>query len=304
MSYSTQRLSFERDGRDWPNREASRFVDSGGLRWHVQIMGQGPCLLMLHGTGAATHSWRALAPLLAERFRVIAPDLPGHGFSAPMPRGRVSLPNMAAAIGQLLKALDVDPRIVIGHSAGAALAVQMRLDRLVAPEVVIAFNGALLPFGGSAGHLFPSLARLLFLNPFVPRLLAWSADRRRVARLLAGTGSTIDPAGVEFYARLFNNVDHVEATLAMMANWNLDDLRRRIATFDTRLVLVVGAGDRAVLPESATELKTLLGSAEILTVPRLGHLAHEEDPARFAALVEEIAAGGTPRTAAAPPIAR
>ena len=76
---------WEREGRDWPNRTYSRFVQAARLRWHVQLMGDGPALLLLHGTGAATHSWRALAPLLAERFTVVAPDLPGHGFTQGRP---------------------------------------------------------------------------------------------------------------------------------------------------------------------------------------------------------------------------
>lgn len=80
---------WERDGADWPNRAASRFVTASGLTWHVQAMGapEAPVLLLLHGTGAATHSWAGLAPLLAARFRVIAPDLPGHGFTDPLPPG-------------------------------------------------------------------------------------------------------------------------------------------------------------------------------------------------------------------------
>ena len=61
--------NWERDGRDWPNREASRFVHAAGLRWHVQVMGSGPVVLLLHGTGAATHSWRDLMPKLAERWQ-------------------------------------------------------------------------------------------------------------------------------------------------------------------------------------------------------------------------------------------
>ena len=77
----TQRLNWERDGRDWPNRASSRFVDAGGLRWHVQVMGEGPVVLLIHGTGASTHSFRALAPLLAPHFTVVVPDLPGHGFT-------------------------------------------------------------------------------------------------------------------------------------------------------------------------------------------------------------------------------
>jgi magnesium chelatase accessory protein len=69
------------EGRDWPNRDCSRFVESGGLRWHVQRCGTGPVCLLIHGTGASTHSFRDLMPLLATHFDVIAIDLPGHGFS-------------------------------------------------------------------------------------------------------------------------------------------------------------------------------------------------------------------------------
>jgi magnesium chelatase accessory protein len=57
------------EGIGWPHRETSRFLTAGGLRWHVQEAGDGPTLLLLHGAGAATHSWRGLFPLLAERFR-------------------------------------------------------------------------------------------------------------------------------------------------------------------------------------------------------------------------------------------
>ena len=65
------RLDWERDGRDWPNRAASRFVRAGGLDWHVQTMGQGPTVWLIHGTGAATHSWRDILPLLAQRPRLM-----------------------------------------------------------------------------------------------------------------------------------------------------------------------------------------------------------------------------------------
>ena len=54
--------------RTWPNAAHSRFVRAGGIVWHVQMWGHGPPLLLLHGTGAATHSWRGIAPLLAPHF--------------------------------------------------------------------------------------------------------------------------------------------------------------------------------------------------------------------------------------------
>ena len=110
------RPDWARDGADWPHRAASRFVEAGGLTWHVQRMGpntaDAPPLLLLHGTGAATHSWRGLLPLLAADRDVIAPDLPGHGFTSARPSGFVSLPWMARAVGELLATLDVAPALL------------------------------------------------------------------------------------------------------------------------------------------------------------------------------------------------
>lgn len=115
------------------NREVSQFVAAGGVRWHVQCMGSGPTLV--HGTGAATHSWRDLAPLLATPFILVLPDLPGHGFSRG-PGGRVlSLPGMAAALAALLERLHTAPDLVLGHSAGAAILARMCLDRRISPRV-------------------------------------------------------------------------------------------------------------------------------------------------------------------------
>ena len=125
---------WEREGQDWPNRAASQFVQAAGLRWHVQRLGSGPTLLLVHGTGAATHSWRRLAPLLGHHFEVVAPDMPGHGFT-PMPRAQqLSLPYMAGALSALLEALAVRPTLVVGHSAGAAVLIRMCLDGRIAPR--------------------------------------------------------------------------------------------------------------------------------------------------------------------------
>lgn len=279
------RLSLDRDGADWPNRDASRFVEADGLRWHVQLMGAGPPLLLVHGAGAATHSWRALAPLLAKRFRVIAPDMPGHGFSDPLKPRDLSLPGMARALGALLRELDITPQVVVGHSAGAAILARMCLDGLIEPERLISLNGALLPFDGIAGHLFPPMAKLLFLNPLAPKLFAWSADRRSVSRLLRGTGSTIEPRGVELYTRLFSNVGHVSGALGMMANWDLEALRRDLPRLKTPLALVAGSEDKAVPPAQMDEVKAKAPEVVTKLLPGLGHLAHEENPERVAGYI-------------------
>ena len=282
-------LRIDRDGKDWPLRDRSRFVEAGGLRWHVQILGQGPTLLLLHGTGASTHSWRDLAPLLAKRWRVIMPDLPGHGFTDPMKPRDLSLPGMARALGSLLRACAPLPEIVVGHSAGAAILAKLCIDGVIAPRLLVSLNGAWLPFAGLAGQLFPPIARLLFLNSFAPRLFAWSADRHATARLIRGMGSSIDPRGLDLYARLFANPAHVAGALGMMANWDLETFRREWPKLTTPVALVVAGGDKAVPPDAARTVAAALPSATIYPLQGLGHLAHEERPVLVAELIEKLA---------------
>ncbi len=279
------RLDWSRDGLDWPNRAASHFIEAGGLRWHVQRFGatEAPAILLLHGTGAATHSWRDLAPGLAGSFSILAPDLPGHGFTAmPAPRA-MSMPGMARAIAALLKASDFSPSIIVGHSAGAAIAARMQLEGLVTPKALISLNGAFLPLGGLAGKLFSPAAQLLAGIAFAPQLLARLAgDQTAIDRLLASTGSTIDRAGRQGYMRLVRNPGHIAGALAMMANWDLDALARDLPRLETRLLLIAGANDRTIPPAQADRVSRLVRGARLDLLPGLGHLAHEEDPVQVA----------------------
>lgn len=287
-----RRPDWAHDGRDWPNRIASQFVPAGGMVWHVQVMGEGPAILLLHGTGAATHSWVGLLPLLARHFTVIAPDLPGHGFSeAPAEEG-FTLPGMARRVAALLDALGQAPEVVIGHSAGAAVLARMTLDGILAPRTIIALNGALVPIRNGPGDLpwFSGLARFMVSLPVVPWFLSWqAADRATVERLLAGTGSTLPPENIGFYTRLLRRPGHVAAALNMMAAWDLAGLARDLPRLTVPLVLVVGTNDRTVPPADAERVRALLPSARIVRLPELGHLAHEERPDLVAALIEETA---------------
>jgi magnesium chelatase accessory protein len=252
-------------------------------------MGSGPALLMLHGTGAATHSFRDLAPLLARDFHLLAPDLPGHGFTDMPASSGLSLPGMARLVGCLQRQMDFHPDVAVGHSAGAAILIEMALAGMIRPKVIVGVNAALLPIRGAA--LFSPLAKLLFLNPLAPRLFAWRAlSHDATRRVLEGTGSRIEPRGVELYQRLFRRSDHVAATLGMMANWDLDGLQRRIAGLCVPLVLLTSANDRAVAPRDALVTAARAKATRIVPLSTGGHLVHEEQPAQVAALI--LAASG------------
>lgn len=276
---------WDTEGRDWPNAPASRFITAGGVKWHVQVMGAGPTVLLLHGTGAATHSWRDLAPRLAAHFTVVAPDLPGHGFTAAI--GRASPLNVATALAALTEALALPPALTIGHSAGAAIALTMAEKNLARPRAIVSLGGALLPFPGLAGRLFPSMARLLFVNPLVPELfvLRTRIPGEVAAFLPRATGSRIDQRGTALYERLLRCSGHIRGALALMASWDLAALEAALPGIDLPVLLLHGARDATIPSATSRTVAARLPGGRAHILPGLGHLAHEEAPADHAALI-------------------
>ena len=281
-----QPLDWDRDGRNWPHRDASQFVQAGGLRWHVQRMGTGPVALLLHGTGASTHSWRSLMPILASSHTVVALDLPGHAFTETPPVGELTLPGMAKAVTTLVQALGLDVSVLIGHSAGAAIAARMVLDGQLSPHHLIAINGAFLPLAGLPGLVFPPVAKLMAAIPIAPQLFArrtW--DQAALERLIGGTGSSLDAEGLALYGMLVRNAGHAAGALAMMARWDLRPLANDLAGLRTPFAQIVGAKDRAVPPHTAHRVWALVPAStpcSVVFVPGAGHLVHEERPAEVA----------------------
>ncbi len=261
-------------------------VSTRRVHWNVLRSGRGPAVLLLHGTGAAVHSWRGLAPCLARHFTVIAPDLPGHGDSEIREPAVICLAGMAGELAELMRSMDVSPAMIVGHSAGAAIAVRMALDGKVKPRGIVSINGAFVPYGGAAGGLLAPLAGLCAASGFVTRLVArQAASLSALERVIAGTGSRIDDEGLREYRAVLSKPSHVSATFAMMANWNLRSLKRDIGSLAVPLHLLAAANDKAVPPWQARWLAERCAGASVTPLPGLGHLAHEENPERVADLI-------------------
>jgi magnesium chelatase accessory protein len=280
---------WERELSTWPNHELSQFIEAGGIRWHIQRTGRGPALLLVHGTGSSTHSWRDLMPILAQDCSVTAVDLPGHGFTDPLSAARSSIRGMSDSLAALLRELQVSPRYCVGHSAGAAILCRMSLDGHVAPRCIVSINGAFVPLAGLAARVYRPVARLLAGNPLMSRLISRRAcNPANIARVIAGTGSILDSAGIELYARLVGNPKHLAGALCMMANWDLHSFEHELSRLRSPLALMVAENDLAVPPAQALKVKRVVANSTIYTLPGLGHLAHEEQPARVALEILKI----------------
>ncbi len=268
---------------DWPNRDAGSIIACPPHRWHVQVMGSGPDLLLLHGAGASAHSFRALMPILARTHRVIVPDLPGHGWTRVGRRGRAGLDAMALDMRALCEAQGWKPFAIIGHSAGAAIALRMAMNR---PLPVIGINSALGAFDGMAGWLFPVLAKTLTYAPFVPQIFArLSGTTARVTSLLASTGSPLEADGIELYRKLVARPDHVTGALNMMADWRLEPLLATLPDLTSQVLLITSDLDHAVPPVVSETVAAKMPMARVHSIPGYGHLVHEEAPDLVAGII-------------------
>jgi magnesium chelatase accessory protein len=191
-----------------------------------------------------------------------------------------------------LKQVGLQPAIAAGHSAGAAILLQMCLDGLIVPRSVVSLNGALLPFAshGTGRSFFAPLAKLFATNPLVPMLFSWqAADSKVVEKLLASTGSTISREGVGFYARLARRSGHAGAALKMMANWGLTEFSAKLSKVKTPLLLIVGSQDRSIPPSEADRVQRRIEGSRVVRMQGLGHLAHEEKPQETCEMIVKFA---------------
>lgn len=269
-------MDWRRDLPSWSHPALSQRVRCDPHYWHVQEAGEGPELLLLPGVGSSVHTWRNLIYPLAASFKVIAVDLPGQGFTMSPPGRRVGLLEMVEDLSKLIETGGWKPICVIGHSAGAAIA--LKLAKLRQIPAVLGINPALDRFDGIAGHLFPLLARGMAVTPFISDLFAFSATANQARRLIERTGSSLDEEGLSFYARLMADKAHVNGTIRMMAHWVLDELIADLPNFHIRTLFLTGSADRAVPPRVADQAAARMPDARVERMEGFGHLLHEESP--------------------------
>lgn len=257
-------------------------MDAGGWRWHVQRRGNGPTLLMVHGTGGSTHSWAGAIDALAASHHVVAIDLPGHGFTTALAGTSndavYSLNGLARALGALIHTLDLRIDCAAGHSAGVPLLMQAALDGYITPRRIVGFNPAIVAPPALYIAFVAPLLGLLVERDVVADTGAWLAKGTRLVEyMLSTSGTTLTPPQLERYRRLCERPAHVHAALTMMSRWDLPRLLRDAATLRVPLTLIGGTRDRWVPPRSIARVVERLPTAHFDVVDA-GHLIPDERP--------------------------
>jgi pimeloyl-ACP methyl ester carboxylesterase len=246
--------------------------------WYVEISGQGPDLVLLHGLGASSFSWRHNRAALARHFRVITPDLPGHGKSPAPTHGDYGVEALVQGILDFLDWHKAKKFILGGNSLGGGLSLlvarkrpeQVRALVLLAPaaaltRVPLAFYPLRLPVLGYG------LAGLLG-----PWFLPW------FMRLVYCHPEPIIPEAVAGYAPPYRDFSHrlaLRQVCRQLEVMPLSELAALLKHLVQPVSLIWGAQDRILPPVQGQWLKNHLPQAEYHLLPEVGHAPQEEVPA-------------------------
>ncbi len=271
-------------------RAPTDYVVVAGLRLHVRDSGPktAPVLVMLHGFGSSLHTWEPWAAALAGQYRVIRYDLPGSGLTGADPTGDYTDARGMAVLLALLDQLGIARATLIGNSLGGRLAWTFaathadRVDRLVliAPD---GFASEGIEYGKAAD--VPSLLHLMKYT--LPKSMLRSG-------LVPAYGdpARLSNAIVDRYYDLMLAPGVRQAQITKMGQVVLQPPEPLLAKIAAPTLLLWGDRDAMVPVTNAADYLKVMTRARLVTLPGLGHVPFEEDPARSLVPVAAFLAEG------------
>jgi pimeloyl-ACP methyl ester carboxylesterase len=265
-----------------------RELEWRGTRLGYAVGGDGPPLVLVHGLGGTIENWRALAPSLAARHRVLVPDLPGHGGSGLLDEAP-HVDALAEAVLAVAKAEGVGEAVWVGHSLGGVVALRAAALRPDAVRGLVLAAAAGIGSASRAAHI--TLAVLGAARP--GRLIAPyrnSLSRSRLGRRATfGWWGAADPAALEpelaeaFLVGPARHTDTRQAGRALLAS----DPRTELDRVRCPCVCLWGASDNWVRLEDGMEYARRL-RAPLRTIAGCGHLLIGERPDACLAAIERF----------------
>jgi len=261
-----------------------RTVSIDGVGVHYLEAGEGPALVLIHGLGASTFTFQRVVPELARRFRVVALDLKGFGFSD-RPDGDYTLTAQADLVRQLMDRLGIEKASVLGHSMGGAVAMRLALAHPERVErLILASSASDLELGrriwGAAllGRLLPLVAPFTLHNRRFRELSLKSGfyeTDRCTEQIIEGY---MMPGRVRGYLRALGNT---------MAHWRRDP-RLRPADITHPTLVLWGEADRWLPPSRGERLHRLISGSRLEVIKGGGHLFLQEQPESSLRLIEDF----------------
>jgi len=261
---------------------ASRMAQVEGVKLHYLTAGHGPAVLLLHGYTQTSRMWRPIIPLLAAKFTVIAPDLPGIGDSD-VPADGLDMKNAAVRIHALVKSLGVEKARVVGHNIGLMVAYAYAAQFPSETEKLVVMD-AFLP--GVAGwedvYNNPGIWHFRFNGP-TPEALVRGRERTYFDYFWNDFASdkthSIPEADRAAYAAAYARPGRMRAGWAYFVSFQqaAKDFAQLSQTKLTMPVLAIG-GEKANGQVLGEQMKIVATDATMVVLKDCGHWVLEEKP--------------------------
>ena len=260
----------------------SRTAEIDGVQLHYMTAGRGPKLILLHGYAETSRMWKPIIPLLAERFTVIAPDLPGIGNSG-IPANGLDMKTSAIRIHALASSLGVEKARVVGHDIGLMVAYAYAAQFPAEVEKLVVMD-AFLPGvpGWEAIYNAPNIWHFRF-NGEYPEALVKGRERTYFEYFwnvfAADKTRSIPEADRKAYTEAYSRPGRMRAAWAYFASWPqlAKDFAQLSQTKLTMPVLVIG-GEKSLGNELAQQMKLVASDVTIVVLKDTGHWVLEERP--------------------------
>ncbi|MEQ8399915.1 MAG: alpha/beta fold hydrolase [Roseitalea porphyridii] len=254
------------------------YVDVDGVRLHVRDTGPrgAPAIIMLHRLGSSLHTWQGWAEALDDRYRVVRFDLPAHGLTGADPAGDYSIGRWVALLDGLMDTLGLESAALIGNSMGGRLAWTMAAKRpaRVSALVLVSPDGFESP-GFEYGRS-PDVPALMGLMRYtLPAFML-----RSNVEIAYADKSALGDDVFRRYRDMMRAPGNRAALVDMMGQVMLVPPEPLLAQIEAPTLLVWGERDRMIPATNAQDYLNGIDGAKLVGFPDLGHVPHEEAPAR------------------------
>lgn len=264
------------------NTISSRTAQVDGVTMHYLTAGHGPALILLHGYTQTSRMWRPIIPQLAEKFTVIAPDLPGIGDSS-VPKDGLDMKTAAIRIHALAKSLRVDKARVVGHDIGLMVAYAYAAQFPAETEKLVVLD-AFLPGvpGWEDVYNNPGIWHFRFNGP-TPEALVRGRERIYFDYFwddfAADKTHSIPDADRAAYVAAYSRPGRMRAGWAYFVSFQqaAKDFAKLSQTKLTMPVLAIG-GDKANGTVLGNQMKLVATNATMIVLKDTGHWVLEEQP--------------------------
>jgi pimeloyl-ACP methyl ester carboxylesterase len=274
--------------------EDSQFIKINGLRIHVKTMGQGqPVFVLLHGFGASLYSWHEVMEPFSRLGTVIAYDRPAFGLTErPLTWDGINPYGPEAQVGLLIELLDhfeVEKAILVGNSAGGAVAMQTTLAHPERVSTLILVDPAVYHGDYAPGWLRPLLAtpQMRHLGPLVARQI--QAHGSELLALAWHDPALLQPEAIAMYKKPLQVKNWDKALWEFTIASHPNGLIKHLDEFKLPVLVITGDDDRIVPTNESIRLARELPDAELVVINKARHIPHEEQPEAF---MQAITASG------------